>query len=162
MFAGLYDEAEETIATARELFGDRTHYLLYVHLAILREARGDAKGALEALAQAPLKWPRTSITLGLRALFSGLAGDRRRARYHFGQLKTLRYLAGRFVPAVQLSVAALGAGEIETALNWLRQSAEVERDPNLVLCNRYPFFRHLHHEPGFQAIVVDMMRLPLR
>jgi Tfp pilus assembly protein PilF len=161
VFAGQYDEAEETITTACALFGPRTHYLLFVHLAILREARGDGQGALDALAQVPLKWPRTSITLGLRALFSGLAGDRRTARRHFVKLRALRLIAGPFVPAIQLCVAAIGAGEVPTALNWLRQSAEVERDPNLILSNVYPFFRHLHHEPGFKDIVVNTMHLAL-
>lgn len=161
VFAGLYDEADETIATTRELFGERTHYLLFVHLAILREARGDARGALEALAEVPLKWPRTSITLGLRALFSGLSGDERTARRHFRKLKALRLVAGGYVPAVQMGVAALGAGEVGTALSWFRESAEVERDPNMVLINRYPFLRHVHHEPGFRDIVVETMKLTL-
>jgi hypothetical protein len=161
VFSGLYDEAEETIAATRELFGARTHYLLFVHLAILREARGDARGALDALAEVPLKWPRTSITLGLRALFSGLSGDARSARRHFRKLKALRLVAGGYVPAVQMAVAALGAGEVDTALSWLRESAEVERDPNMVLVHRYPFLRHIHHEAGFRRIVVDTMRLTL-
>lgn len=161
VFAGQYDEAEETIATTIALFGPRTHYLLYVHLAILREARGDGQGALDALAQVPLKWPRTSITLGLRALFSGLAGDPRAARRHYAKLRALRMLAGRYVPAIQLCVAAFGAGDIPTALSWLRESAEVERDPNLVLSNVYPFFRHLHHDRGFQDIVVKTLSLTL-
>jgi hypothetical protein len=94
-------------------------------------------------------------------MFSGLAGDRRTARRHYAKLRALRLVGGAYVPAIQLCVAAFGTGDISTALSWLRQSAEAERDPNLVLCNVYPFFRHLHHDPGFRDIVVNTMHLAL-
>ena len=161
IFAGHLGDAEETIATAFALFGSRTHYLLHVHQAVLREAQGDGSAALAAIERVPLKWPQTAITLGLRALFSGLAGDRRTARRHFTKLRAARAVAGRYVPAGQLCAAALGAGDLTAAVAWLREGALVERDPNLVLTNVYPFFRHLHHDPGFRAFVVDTMKLPL-
>lgn len=161
IYAGQLSEAEETIGTAFALFGPRTHYLLYVHLAILHEARGEGTAALAAIAQVPLKWPRTAITLGLRALFSGLAGDHRTARRHFTKLRAARALAGRYIPAGQLCIAALGAGDLTAAVAWLREGAIVERDPNLVLTNVYPFFRHLHHDPGFRTFVVETMKLAL-
>ena len=85
IYAGRFDDAEETIKTAFALFGERSHYLLHVHRAVLHEARGDSAGALATIEQVPLKWPRTAITLGLRALFSGLSGDRRTARRHFAE-----------------------------------------------------------------------------
>ena len=63
--------------------------------------------------------------------------------------------------SAQLGLATLGAGDIEAAIGWLREGAEVERDPNFVLSNVYTFFRHLHGEPGFRALVVDTMGLSL-
>src|SRR5262249_50063825 len=137
ILAGRYDEAQDTIETTRALFGARTHYLLHVHQAILHEARGDAAAAVETIARMPLKWPKTTITLGLRALFSGLTGDRQTARRHFRKLRAARALAGHYIPAGQLCIAALGAGEIDTGMAWLREAAVVERDPNLVLSNVY-------------------------
>lgn len=156
IYAGRLDEAEETLTDAIDLFGPRAHYLLHVHRSILREARGDSRGALAAIEQAPLRWPRTAITLGFRALFAGLAGDVGTARRHFLKLRAARALSGAHLPAGQLGLAALGVGEISTALYWLREGAVVERDPNFVLISVYPFFRHLHHEPEFRALVASM------
>lgn len=162
ILAGDYDGARETIETAFALFGERTHYLLHVHRAILLEATGDAAAAARAITQVPLKWPQTAITLGLRALFSGLAGDRRTARRHFTKLRAARAVTGHhFIPAGQLSIAALGAGDIPAAIDWLRAGALVDRDPNLVLVNVYPFFRHIHGHPEFKALVCDTMGLRL-
>ena len=161
IYAGQLGDAEDTIRTAFALFGVRTHYLLHVHLAMLHEARGEGRAALAAIDRLPLKWPRTTITLGLRALFSGLTGDRRTARRHFAKLRAARAIAGRYIPAGQLCIAALGAGDSTAAVAWLREGAIVERDPNLVLTNVYPFFRHLHHDEGFRTFVQDTMRLRL-
>jgi len=68
----------------------------------------------------------------LRALFRGLSGDRKTAGRHFRKLRAARLLAGRYVPAGQLCIAALGAGDRDGAVEWLREGAVVERDPNLV------------------------------
>jgi len=65
------------------------------------------------------------------------------------------------VPAGQLCIAALGSGEIADAIHWLREGATVERDPNLVLTNVYPFFRHLHREPSFRSLVTEAMKLTI-
>jgi tetratricopeptide (TPR) repeat protein len=159
ILAGHYADAQETIQTAFALFGDRTHYLLHVHKAILHEAMGDSAAAAAVIERVPLKWPQTTITLGLRALFSGLAGDRKTARRHFRKLRGARLLAGHYIPAGQLCIAALGAGDHDGAVEWLREGAVVERDPNLVLTNVYPFFRHLRENGAFQALVQDTMRL---
>jgi hypothetical protein len=162
IFAGQFDDAQDTIDTAFALFGPRTHYLLHVHQAILHEARGNCAGAVDIIDRVPLKWPQTTITLGLRALFSGLAGDRRTAKRHFTKLRGMRALAGHYVPAGQLCIAALGAGDLDGAVKWLHEGAVVERDPNLVLTNVYPFFRHLYAHQAFQSFVRDTMRLQLR
>ena len=161
IFARHYEQAQDTIETTFALFGPRTHYLTYIHQAILHEARGEPHAAVEAIGRVPLRWPQTTITLGLRALFSGLAGDRPTARRHYRKLRGGRALAGRYVPAGQLCIAALGSGEIADAIHWLREGAIVERDPNLVLTNVYPFFRHLHHEPSFRALVTETMKLTI-
>jgi len=160
IMAGYYDEAEDTIQTAMQLFGARAHYLLWVHRAILEEATGRPEAAVTTLRQVPLRWPQTSITLGLRALFSGLAGDRRSARRHFFKLRAARAVAGTFVPAAQLCGAAFGAGDTAAAFHWLREGALVERDPNLLLANVYPFFRHRRREQAFREVAVDAMGLP--
>lgn len=154
--AGRFDEAGETVADALALFGPRAHYLLYVHRAILLEARGDSRAALEAVQKAPLRWPRTAVTLGFRALFSGLAGDTVTARRHYLKLRAARALPGVHVPAGQLGLAALGVGDLKAAVSWLREGAVVERDPNFVLIGVYPFFRHLYHNLDFRALVTTM------
>lgn len=161
IYAGQLDEAEETIRSTFELFGPRAHYLLHVHLAILHEARGDTARAADAISRVPLKWPKTAITLGLRALFCGLNGQRQTARWHLSKLQGIRLLAGAKVPAIHLAVAALGAGDQDHAVRWLRQASVVERDPHAVLNNVYPFFRHLRHHPEFRQLVGGTMKLPL-
>ncbi len=161
IFARQYEEAQDTIDTTFALFGARTHYLTYIHQAILHEARGDCDAAVAAIGRVPLRWPQTTITLGLRALFSGLAGDRRTARRHYRKLRGGSALTGRYVPAGQLCIAALGSGEVAEALRWLREGAIVDRDPNLVLTNVYPFFRHLHSEPSFRSLVSETMKLAI-
>jgi len=154
--AGRLDEADETLDDAFSVFGSRAHYLLHVHRAILLEARGDSRGALAAIQRAPLRWPRTAVTLGFRALFSGLAGDRAAARRHFLKLRAARALPGAYVPAGQLGLAAVGLGEPRTALHWLHEGAVVERDPNFILIAVYPFFRHLYRETAFRDLVATM------
>jgi Tfp pilus assembly protein PilF len=161
IYAGELDDAETTIETAFRLFGARAHYLLYVHKAILQEARGDPAGALATIETVPLAWPRTAITLGLRALFSGLTGNRSAARRHLAKLRAARAVARRYVPAGQLFIAALGAGDVKAANAWLREGALVERDPNLVLANVYPFLRHLHGDFDFRSFVTGTMGLSL-
>lgn len=160
IYAGQYDAAEETIQSCFALFEARSHYLLYVHRAILHEARGDARKAARTIAEVPLKWPKTAITLGLRALFSGLSDQPRTARWHLSKLQGIRLLAGARVPSIHLAVAALGAGDTDAAVAWLRQASLVERDPNAVLITAYPFFRHLYGHPGFRDLVVNGMGLP--
>ncbi|MEQ1574329.1 MAG: hypothetical protein ABL993_08795 [Vicinamibacterales bacterium] len=161
VYAGQLEDAEETIHSTFDLFGSRAHYLLHVHLAILHEARGDAARAADAIGNVPLRWPKTAITLGLRALFCGLSGQHQTARWHMSKLQGIRYLAGAKVPAIHLAVAALGAGDKDLAVKWLRQASVVERDPHAVLNNAYPFFRHLHRHHGFRQLVVETMNLPL-
>lgn len=161
IYAGRYAEAADTIDTAIQLFGTRAHYLLHVHRSILLEAGGRSRDALTAIEKAPLRWPRTAVTLGFRALYSGLAGDRQTARRHMMKLRALRAIAGRHVPAGQLGLAAIGTGDLDDAVHWLREGAEVERDPNFILSNVYPFFRHLYDHPGFRSLIVDSMHLSL-
>jgi Flp pilus assembly protein TadD len=161
IYAGLFTDAEDTIYSAFGLFGERSHYLLHVHLAILHEARGDLSKAAAAIERVPLKWPKTALTLGLRALFSGLNGQHGTARWHMSKLKGIRLLAGAKVPAIHLAVAALGEGDRDGAVDWLRQASVVERDPHAILNNVYPFFRHLHGHPGFRQLVCETMKLPL-
>jgi Flp pilus assembly protein TadD len=162
IYAGLLDEAEETVHSTFGLFGERSHYLLHVHLAILHEARGDNAKAAAAIARVPLKWPKTAVTLGLRALFAGLNGQRGIARWHMSKLQGIRLLAGATVPAIHLAVASLGAGNKDDAVRWLHQASVVERDPHAILNNVYPFFRHLHRHPSFRHLIEDTMKLPLR
>lgn len=161
IYAGRFDDASHTIHTARDVFGPRTHYLMWVYQAMIEEAHGRPEQAVATLNQVPLRWPQTSITLGLRAYFSGLAGDRRTARRHYLKLRAARMVAGQFVPASQLFAAAYGAGEHGAAFEWLRVGAADEHDPNLVLAAAYPFFRHLHDIAEFRTIVTEVLGLAL-
>lgn len=161
IYANQLEEAEHTIRTALALFGRRAHYLLYVHLAILHEARGDNARAVDAIHRVPLAWPKTAITLGLRALFTGLNGQRGIARWHLSKLRGAKLLANRQVPAIQLAVASLGTGDADAAVHWLRVASIYERDPNAILNGVYPFFRHLYRHAGFRELIIDQMKLPL-
>ncbi len=161
VYAGDMDDAQETISTAFELFGPRAHYLLHVHQAMIQEARGESLAALDTIKRIPLPWHQSAVTLGMRGLFSGLAGNQSVARRHFHKLRAARTVIGRHLPAGQLGLAAYGAGDHDTALYWLREGAVTERDPNFILVNAYPFFRHLHSHPGFQALVCTEMGLTL-
>ena len=122
---------------------------------------GTSARASAAINNVPLKWPKTAITLGLRALFMGLNGEYQAARWHLSKLKSMRLLAGRRVPAIHIALGTLGVGDTDGAVAWLREACLVERDPNAVLNNVYPFFRHLHSHLGFRDLVSAEMKLPL-
>lgn len=161
IFAGQLDDAQETLDTAFALFGERAHYLLFIHQAILLEARDNPRGAAEAIVLVPLSWPHTAITFGLRALFSGLSGKRGRAYRKFIELRAARVVARRHVPAAQVAIAALGAGRVDEAVSLLHEGAVKDRDNNLVLLNVFPFFRHIHDHAGFRELLQTMrLRLP--
>ena len=63
---------------------------------------------------------------------------------------------GGYVPAGQLAMAALGIGDRDAAVTWLSEGARLERDPNILLINEYPFLRHLHGHDGFLQLLRDM------
>jgi hypothetical protein len=112
----------------------------------------------------PLPWPASAVTLGLQALFLGLSGHRAKAKSNYRKLKVARAAGGwlgAFVPAAQLSLAALGAGEPDVAVGWLRESITTEHDPIMAWVNVLPFNRHLYSHKGFQDLVRTVLKVEL-
>lgn len=167
IYAGQFDRADETLNAAINLF-PAAHYLPYACRAILYEAKGDPAAALRALNRAPLSWSQSAVTLGFKALFTGLSGNQRRAAWHFRQLKrartAVRYVPTPFrpyVPASQIGLAAYGAGDSDAAVVAFTEAAIVEHDPMAILGNVAPFMRHLYPHPGFRALITDKIGLAL-
>ena len=67
---GQLDAAADTLRTAFELF-PKGHYLPYVYLALLHEARGDFAGAVRALSDVPVKSDESVLIAGLASIGTG-------------------------------------------------------------------------------------------
>jgi tetratricopeptide (TPR) repeat protein len=160
IIAGRLDDAEETLATTLELF-PKGHYLPYVHLATLNEARGNIAEAVAAIEQVPITAGESTLTVGLRYFFIGRSGDRETARLGYEQLLSTNQSGSAFIPASQLAMAAYGAGNHDAAVSLLTKSAIVERDPIINWTAILPFNRHLYYHKGFRSLVTDTMKLKL-
>ena len=156
--AGEYDQAEATLRTTFELL-PKAHYLPYLHLAILHEARGNFADAARAMKKVPVTARQSTITLGLRPLMIGLAGDRDSARKMFNQMLAVRRSGRRFVPASQLANAAIGAGDLDAAASWFVEAAVKEHDPIMSWAAILPFERHLRQHPDFCSLITETMKL---
>jgi Tfp pilus assembly protein PilF len=159
IIAGRLDDAEVTLRSALELF-PRAHYLLYIHLATLHEARGNYKEAARAIQEVPITALESTLAIGLRYLFIGLSGDREEAEHGYERLRLLKQSGAGFVPASQLAVAALGADDPDAAVAWL-EAAAVERDPIINWIAVLPFFRHLYYHARFRSLITETLRLKL-
>lgn len=154
---GRFEEAEELLRSTIELF-PHGHYMPYLHLALLHEARGDFAEAVKANEQVPVTAPESTITVGMRVLMTGLAGNRDSAKSLYDQLRAEKQ-TGQHVPASQLATAAIGAGDHDGAVAWFVEAAVTERDPIMNWVAIYPFERHIRHHPGFRALVMETMKL---
>jgi tetratricopeptide (TPR) repeat protein len=158
MFLRKYDDAEETIREILTLFpADR--YMSYLHLAVLREARGEFQEALLVLEEMPVSIAESTISAGLRGLIAGRAGDGKKARDIYHRLLSYRNSGQHFVPGTQLAIAAIGIEDYDAATGWFREAAIVERDPIMNWAAILPFQRHIHHHVEFRNLVTDTMRL---
>lgn len=158
LMARKWDDAEETLRSTLEIFPNG-HYLPYLHLAMLHEARGDYPEAVRAIERVPITAPESSITQGVRGCFLGLAGERDRARELYEQLQSARQSASGFVPASQIGAAAIGIGDYDAAVAWLSEAALAERDPVMVWIAYLPFMRHIRHHRGFESLICETMKL---
>jgi tetratricopeptide (TPR) repeat protein len=158
IMAGRYPEAGNTLGLTLEEFPE-AHYQLYMLQAILCEAQGDYAAAAAAVDRVPIKSSEIKLIMGLRPLCYGLNGDHAKARVEYDQMIAQRN--GGYFPASQLAYAAIGLGDIDTAVSWLEEAVIVEHDPFLVFVNLLPFLRHLHGHKGFQYLVIETMKLEL-
>jgi tetratricopeptide (TPR) repeat protein len=158
IITGRYEEAEETLRSTFELL-PKAHYLAYMHLAILHEARGNFAEAAEAIEKVPVTAEESTIVVGLRPLMIGLAGNRVGARKLYEGLLKVRRSGRQFVPASQLANAAIGVGDFDAATAWFVDSAIIERDPIMSWVAILPFERHLRHHPDFRSLVTKTMKL---
>ena len=149
MLARDYDAASHAIAAALEAAPG--YYQHHLNHAILLEALGQPQAASRVLDQAPLKIWEKPVTWGLKALFSGLSGNKPLAHRRLTWLKTAAR-TGQYVPPSQFAACWLGVGESDRAVQHLEQAAE-ERDPLAVWFHAYPFFRHLHGHSGFRRLI---------
>jgi tetratricopeptide (TPR) repeat protein len=155
ILGGYLEEGAATLESAIADFPD--FYVLPLYLAMLREARDDRAGAVKALRSAKLKRSESAATLGLRALYHGLAGGRLRARFELTKLMLLRKV--HYVPASQIANALVGLGESRKAIRWLRQMAD-NREPFFIWLGCYPYLRHLaadsKHKDEFFSLLDEL------
>jgi hypothetical protein len=99
------------------------------------------------------------ITIGLLPLFTGLAGDLRKARRLYAELRKLKDAGRVFVPSFQLLTASVGAGDLDAATEHAIEATTVEHDTSLSWLAIYSHLRHIHHHPGFRSLVTDTLKL---
>jgi tetratricopeptide (TPR) repeat protein len=159
IIAAHYREAEDTLRLSLDEPARKEHYQLYMLLAILHGAEGDFQAAVRAINKVPMATSESTITMGLRPLYDGLAGHRDRAAMEYKRMVSMRQSS--FVPASQIAFAAIGASDYEAAVSWLTEAVVNERDPFLVLIGLLPFLAPLHAHAGFRALVTETMNLTL-
>ena len=155
MCAGRLDEAESVIRESLDIL-PFAHYNMHICLACLCEARGDTAGAVAAIKKIPLS-EETAIFTGLVPLFEGLNGNIIAAERALAAMSSAR--ESLFIPAVQIALAALGAGRNDEAVSWYKIAAHVDRDPTLIWINTMPFNRHLRGNQEFEKLVTQTMGL---
>ena len=64
-------------------------------------------------------------------------------------------LAGGYVPPTHLAIAASAAGELDLAVEYVRQAFEI-RDPMLMIARHWPDFGRLREDPRFQEVLARM------
>ena len=164
--AGQIEAAQHTLNLAIEQ-GGPIHHQVHALLAVVREAKGDPQGSIQALKRVPAGWHETSSLAGVKALFEGLAGNTVKARRYLAAMKKARSVARLFprlqmyVPSTQLGWASLGAGDPDQAVELMTEGAVRERDPYTLILNGLPPLRHLHDHPGFRKLIEETMKLPL-
>ncbi len=149
MLARDYEAAGEAIEAAIEAAPG--YYQHHMNRAILMEAKGDAAAAVKVLDETPLSLMERPVTWGLRGLFAGLSGAPGVARRRIKWLQTIQK-TGKYIPPSQFAACWLGAGDVDEAARWLERAAE-DRDPLSVWFHAYPFFRHLHGNTRFRALI---------
>lgn len=107
--------------------------------------------AQTAVRLSPDPIPRTA--LGYVCARAGRTAEARRILDDFDQLSKSRYVSPLVFAALLASL-----GNRTQALDYLEKGCVV-RDPVVVLLRSFPFWRPLHNEPRFQAIV-DRLKFP--
>jgi tetratricopeptide (TPR) repeat protein len=153
-FQLLAGQVNSSIRTLDAAIKDSDFYLLYIFRAIAQEALGDPKGALQILRKTPLKWHESAVIWGMKALFLGLSGSKRRARFELWKLQMAKSILRAYVPPGQFMVAYIGLGEHQKAIHYMREGV-LECDPLFLLLGSLPHLRHLADLPSFHAVLKE-------
>ena len=150
-WAGRYDEAITAFKKALELYPDHSwtyHYLgcVYIEKAMYEEALGAFRRA----------FPDNPCLLSIyQALTNARMGKTAEAARTLNKLlaeeRTLDFSMKNF----HLAALCLNLGEKEKGYGFLNKS-EAAGDQQLGFIKLHPFFKHLHGDPEFQAVVRKM------
>ena len=134
--------------------------LVRIHLALVYEAEGKSREAYELLFQdleaVMSDDPRThtNLTYSTVIYVAGIAGDRANACAGYKTLQKKPF--SLLVPPFQVAIAALGAGEPDEAVGWLRTAAMQANAPQSMLYHMVPQLRHLKGHVGYQRLLEEL------
>ncbi|MEZ5403875.1 MAG: hypothetical protein R2729_29615 [Bryobacteraceae bacterium] len=141
--------ATETARAALE--AAPANYQHYMTHSVLLEAQDDPAGALRMLDASPIRLQDRPVTWGFRAFLAGRTGRVAVARRRLSWFRATRR-TGIWIPNTQLALCWMGIGDANEALGHLELAAG-DREPLVIWYHAYPFFRHLHGHPRFEALV---------
>jgi DNA-binding SARP family transcriptional activator/TolB-like protein/Tfp pilus assembly protein PilF len=155
------DLASSAAACEEALSLDPGHVMAYLALGLTRVQQGEFEAALHLYDQADsliradtLIGSPTPAVLPLRAHALGAAGDTAAADIIYQQLRRAAEAgtADRYVPPQFVALAAIGAGRLEEAVDWLARGLE-ERSPALIYMQIEPVIDPLRELPSYRRLV---------
>jgi TolB-like protein/Flp pilus assembly protein TadD len=110
------------------------------------EAIGMLEHAIARLGNLP-------TVLGALGQAYGRSGNFENARRILNRLETMRSVS--YAPATCLALTCLGLGQVEQAVEWLKQGVD-HHESNVVLIGVHPAYDELRGNPGFEKLVARL------
>lgn len=130
----------------------------YEHVASGHFFRGEHSEALAAVEEGLAVTNRDALFLALLSVVRGAMGQREQAEAAVAELREAG--ARNYVPPLLISIAHLGVGDRDGALDWIERGS-AERDAYLVFLRASPWLDVLRDEPRFKDVVRSMNFPPL-
>src|SRR5580704_17546903 len=154
LYSGRGSEAVEQFGKTLELDGNYLSARLGLGASYAQQQLYDE--AIEEVKKAVSLSEGSPVSIGHLGYAYGRKGASAEAKKTLSDLSTLA--KRQYVPSSTIALVYVGLGDKVQALEWLEQAYQ-EHDFSMVFLNVTPWFRTLHNEPRFQALL-RRMQLP--